>query len=383
MKPSASKPLIVHIVFRFDFGGLENGIVNLINGTADGRFDHAVIALTESTEFARRLRVGVPVFALRKRPGQDFSAHYRLYRLLRTLRPAVVHTRNFGTLDCALIACLARVPIRIHGEHGWDIFDPEGTKRKYRIARRILAAFVHRFVTVSIDLQRWLAEVVGIAPGKVTHIYNGVDTERFHPAASNERRRLPADIFPPGAIVVGSVTRFSAIKDPLNLVDAFIRLRSTSRAAASVRLLIAGDGELRAAALSRLEQAGAAGAAWLPGSRNDVAELLRDMDIFVLGSLREGISNTILEAMASGLPVIASSAGGNSELIRAEENGALVPPGDSAALAAALGRYVEDDALRRKHGRAARERVVAQFSLAAMLANYQALYERTLTTVEA
>jgi sugar transferase (PEP-CTERM/EpsH1 system associated) len=379
------RPLIAHIVFRFDYGGLENGIVNLVNGSADARFRHAIIALTEATEFSARLRVPAPVFALGKRPGKDPAAYWRLFKLLRTLRPAAVHTRNIGTLDCTLIAFLARVPVRIHGEHGWDVFDPDGTNRKYRWMRRILAPFVQTFVAVSEDLRRWLVGVVGIPAGKVTHICNGVDVERFRPATGDARHVLPPEILAGGGVVVvGSVTRFSAIKDPLNLVEAFIRTRAALGSLGdSVRLVMIGDGELRSAALARLEQAGLAAAAWLPGSRTDVPALMQSMDIFVLGSLREGVSNTVLEAMACGLPVIASATGGNVELVAAGETGALVPPGDPGALAEAIAQYVSDPARRRLCGARARERAVAQFSIGTMLASYRALYDRTLTTAEA
>jgi sugar transferase (PEP-CTERM/EpsH1 system associated) len=277
------------------------------------------------------------------------------------------------------------VPIRIHGEHGWDVFDPDGTNRKYRLLRRVLARFVQAFVTVSDDLQRWLIAVVGLPAAKITHICNGVDTDRFRPTETGESSALPEEIGGRGnAIIVGSVTRFSAIKDPLNLVEAFIRVRAASSSAAeSLRLVMIGDGELRAQALARLEQAGAAAAAWLPGSRNDIPSLMRSMDIFVLGSLREGISNTVLEAMASGLPIIASDTGGNVELIARGETGALVPPGDAAALAAAIGVYAQDAALRRQHGDAARARAVEKFSIATMLASYRALYNHTLAIAEA
>ena len=361
--------LVAHIVFRFDYGGLENGVVNIINRIADDSSRHVVIALTEASGFAARLTDSATVHSIHKRPGKDFGAYLRLYRLLRQLKPDIVHTRNLGTMDCAFVAFLARVPVRIHGEHGWDVFDPDGTNSKYRLMRRVLHRFVHRIVTVSLDLKQWLITVVGVPEAKVQHICNGVDTDRFHPAvaAADATRE---------EVVVGSVTRFSAIKDPLNLIDAFIRLRKRMAArGAAPRLAMIGDGELHQQAIAMLRDAGLAEAAWLPGSRDDIPELLQSMDIFVLGSLREGISNTVLEAMATGLPVIASDTGGNGELIAAGVNGALVPPGDSQALADALDVYLKDPERRRQHGRASRDRAVSRFSLETMVENYRMLYQ--------
>lgn len=376
--------MIAHIVFRFDYGGLENGVVNVVNGMSNGPFEHAIIALSEATDFRQRLREGVNVYEIGKRPGKDFGAYVRLFKLLRKLRPAVVHTRNMGTLDCVFVAFLAGVPVRIHGEHGWDVFDPDGTNPKYRAIRRALSRFVRRFVTVSDDLRRWLETSVGIPAAKITRICNGVDTDRFRPAQPGDSEPLPAAVFDADSVVIGSVTRFSAIKDPLNLVDAFLRLREQPDGRGdALRLLMIGDGELRERALARLEEAGAADVAWLPGSRDDIPELMRAMDIFVLGSLREGISNTVLEAMASGLPVIASETGGNPELIVVGQTGELVAPGDSNALAAAIKHYALDSALRDRHGRAARARALASFSIAAMVDSYRLLYDQTLNTMEA
>lgn len=373
-------PLIAHVIFRFDVGGLENGLVNLINRLPAGEFRHAIIALTEVTEFRSRLRRDdVIIHALHKKPGKDPAAYLRLHSLLRSLRPDIVHTRNIGTLDCQLVACLAGARVRIHGEHGWDIHDPDGVNRKYRALRRALNPLVHRFVTVSADLEKWLVSSVGISASKVLRICNGVDTERFRPAREQEpdAPELPVEKFPPGAIIVGSVTRFEPIKDPLNLVRAFIAARqqlSRDGHRADLRLLMIGDGPLRAEALACLEAAGETDAAWLPGARNDVPAWLRRMHVYALGSRREGISNTVLEAMATGLPVIASATGGNLELVQPGVTGMLVPPENSRALADALVQYASDPDLISRHGRAARERALNEFSLERMVAAYRDLY---------
>jgi sugar transferase (PEP-CTERM/EpsH1 system associated) len=378
------RPLIAHVVFRFDYGGLENGVVNLINRMPDEAFRHCVIALTEATGFQARIRKpDVAVHCIGKQPGKDPAYYLRLYRLLKALKPAIVHTRNLPTLECLFVAWLAGTPVRIHGEHGWDVYDPDGTSRRYRLLRRLLAPLIHRFVTVSNDLAEWLAGL-GIPKSRIRHICNGVDTERFRPRSGDHGEALPGDaalpggVFPPGSIVVGSVTRFSAIKDPLNLVEAFITLRRNGGGTERARLLMLGDGELCETARVRLEEAGLSAEAWLPGSRDDVPELLRAMHVFVLGSLREGISNTILEAMASGLPVVATDTGGNGELVEEGVTGALVPPADPGALATALRGYVNDAEKRQQHGRKARERACNLFSLAAMVDGYRRLYEDAL-----
>ena len=372
------RPLIAHVVFRFDYGGLENGVVNVINGLPADAFRHAVIALTEVSDFRKRLRrPDVAVYALDKQPGKDPGAYLRLFKLLRSLRPALVHTRNLGTIEGALLGSLAGVPRRIHGEHGWDVYDPDGTNRKYRALRKLMNPAIHRFVTVSRELETWLATTVGIRADKVTRICNGVDTVRFVPPASRVRSTLPADRFPPGSIVVGSITRFSAIKDPLNLVRAFIEARREPGGAA-LRLMMAGDGALKADADRLLQEAGEERNAWLPGSRDDVPQLLREFDLFVLGSQREGISNTVLEAMATGLPVIASATGGNLELVKDGVSGRLVRYGDRVALTRALLDYADDATLRAEHGRAARERAEREYSLQRMLADYESLYRNQL-----
>lgn len=371
-----SRPLIAHIVFRFDYGGLENGIVNIVNSLPAREFDHVIIALTQASDFRSRIhREDVRVFSLHKRPGNDFGAYLRLWKLLREIRPVVVHTRNVGTMDCLFTAWLAGVPRRVHGEHGWDMHDPDGTNRKYLVFRRLFNPFTHSFVTVSRDLEQWLISRVGIPARKVMQICNGVDTQRFRPAENADREGLPADRFPSSSVVIGSVSRLIAIKDPLNLVRAFLAIRKPLLARGhDVRLALIGDGPLRGEIEKTIREAGEETAVWLPGSRDDVAQLLRALDIFVLGSLREGISNTVLEAMASGLPVIASATGGNLELIETGVTGALVPPGNSAALAEAMRSYVEDAPKRRVHGAAARRRAQENYSLGGMINRYREMY---------
>ncbi|MEX2496040.1 MAG: TIGR03088 family PEP-CTERM/XrtA system glycosyltransferase [Woeseia sp.] len=377
---AAAPPLIAHIVFRFDYGGLENGLVNLINRMPEDAFRHCIIALTEVTGFRHRVqKPSVAIHALGKKPGKDFGAYFRLWRLLRRLKPDVVHTRNIGTLDCVPVARLAGVPVCIHGEHGWDVHDPDGTKRKYRRLRKMMFPLVRRVIAVSSDLKRWLVQTVGVARSKVTRICNGVDTECFHPRRDDERHPALADRFSVDTVLAGSVLRFMDIKDPMNLVEAFISARPRAEAAGvNVGLVMIGDGPLRQTALDALEAAGLADAAWLPGSRDDVPALMRSLDIFVLGSRREGISNTLLEAMASGLPLVATDTGGNRELVQPGLTGALVQPENREAMAGEILRYALDKTSRETQGWAARGRALREYSLDSMVSRYRSVYQDAL-----
>jgi sugar transferase (PEP-CTERM/EpsH1 system associated) len=376
-------PLIAHVVQHFDVGGLENGMVNLISGMPAERYRHAVICLDAFTDYRNRIGSDAVAFhALHKRPGKDPGIYRRLWRVLRDLRPDIVHTRNLSALEGQFVAALAGVRARVHGEHGRDVFDLHGASRKYNALRRAARPFVKRYIAVSKDLARWLVEVVGADPARVTQIYNGVDTARFRPRAEGERRALPDGFRRGGQIVVGSVGRMAAVKDYPALVRAFLALIGAEPALGQrLRLVIAGEGPARAECLALLEAAGAQSLAWLPGERRDVPELMRAFDLFVLPSLGEGISNTILEAMATGLPVVATRVGGNPELVEAGVAGVLVEPGSPNALAAALRSYVADPGLARLHGANARRRAQEQFSIDAMVAGYMSVYDSLLVGV--
>lgn len=356
--------LIAHVIHRLDVGGVENGLVNLINHMPSDRYRHAIICLTDATSFEGRIeRNDVEVFSLHKRAGHDWGLYVRLWRLFRRLKPDVVHTRNLATLEAVLPAAWAGVPVRIHGEHGRDVQDIDGTKRKYQWLRRVLAPLVHRFIALSEDLESYLVNTVGVPPAKVVRIINGVDVEKFRPWAHRSE-----------AVVIGSVTRMQEVKEPLTLARAFVKLVSDGRAGA-VRLAMIGDGPLLPAVVEVLHSAGLEEHVWLPGRRDDVAELLRDFDVFSLSSRVEGISNTILEAMATGLPVVATRVGGNAELIEDGVTGALVPSGSPEALAEALATYIDDPEIRRAHGRAARARVERDFAMSSMVSRYMEVYD--------
>lgn len=373
------RPLILHVVYRFDTGGLENGVVNLINHMDPRAYRHAVLALTEVTDFKQRIKLpDVQFFALHKAPGHGFWLYPKLYRLLRELKPAVVHTRNLAALEVVLPAWAAGVPVRVHGEHGRDVSDLDGTHRGYQRLRRFYGAWVHRFVALSQDLAAYLRDRVGIAEPRIAQIYNGVDARRFQPVA--ERLPIPGSPFASAEqVLIGTVGRMQTVKHQTALAKAFVQiLRQRPELRGSLRLLMAGDGPLRAQVQQILVEGECAELAWLPGEQGDVPRWMQGLDLFVLPSLAEGVSNTILEAMACGLPVVATRVGGNAELVEEGVSGLLVKPDDVPGMAAQILQLVDDPTRRRAMGRAGRLRVEQQFSLEAMVGAYRAMYDDLL-----
>jgi len=355
-------------------------MVNLFNTLSPQRFRHTVVALTDYSDFRQRIVAqAVDFHALHRPPGHGLGWAVRLWKLLRTLKPDVVHTRNLAALEAQFVAAAAGIRATVHGEHGRDVFDLYGQNWKYNLLRRAARPCVSNYIAVSRDLATWLRLTVGVPPRKLHQIYNGVDSATFHQRTGERPDVLPPGFADPDSLVFGSVGRMVEVKDYPTLVRAFIELaRQHPDAADRVRLVIVGEGGARASCQALLREAGLAHRAWLPGERHDIAAVMQALDVFVLPSKNEGISNTILEALASGLPVIATAVGGNVELVEPGVNGRLVRSGDVAGMAQALLDYSTQPAWVAEHGRQARQMAEQRYSIEAMAAAYAAVYEHTL-----
>jgi sugar transferase (PEP-CTERM/EpsH1 system associated) len=370
-------PLVVHLIYRLDFGGLETLLAECVNRMPAHKYRHAIVCLTDYTDFAKKItKPGVEIFALHKAPGLGLGTHAKLWKLLRKLRPTILHTYNLAAIEYTFTATLAGVPIRIHAEHGRDASDPEGKNRKHNLLRRWLVPFIDCYIPVSGDLQSWLKNVVGVPDAKNLLINNGVDTERFKkdPGLKSPSRLwdVPQDSF-----VIGTVGRIQDVKNHAGLIDAFIQLQTRlPEEKAQLRLAIIGDGPLRKTIAEKIASAGIADVVWLPGARTDIAEIMQSFSVFALSSIAEGTPVTILEAMSASLPVVATQVGGIPALVLDHVTGTLVPPNDADAMATALAAYIKQPATAMQHGAAGRERIERQYSVAAMLAAYTALYDR-------
>ena len=357
---------IVHVIYSFGIGGLEKGVSTLINHGASN-IEHAIISLCGNRESERFLKKDTKIYCLDKQQGNSMGFIWALFRLIRRINPDVVHTRNWSGMDAILAAKLAGVNTIIHGEHGWDMFDPMGTNRKRRRIRKLSSLMVTGYACVSKQLALWLQNEVGIKK-PVTQIYNGVDTLGFRPAGWQEKNELRRQFgLSPEDFIVGIVARLDAIKNHSTLFQAF---KIVTRLHPLAKLVVVGDGP----EMDRLKSETPDNTIFL-GYRSDTALLMRSFDLFVLPSFNEGISNTILEAMATGLPVMASNAGGNPELIQDGVNGFLVDPENFVQMAEKIMVYIQSPDIRAQHGSQGRKLALEKFSIAAMVRRYEEVYQ--------
>jgi glycosyltransferase involved in cell wall biosynthesis len=327
-----------------------------------------VTCLEEEGPLASSLRQSNVPVSLVPCPGirSNFRPDARLSAHLRALGCDVVHLHNGVWAKAALASRAARVPGTISTMHGFAYHETWLSEP----LRWWGARHSDVVVAVSSSLQRHLVERTLIPARKVTVVGNGIDTERFKPGPRTgvlrSRFGIGADV-----PVLGCIARLDPVKNHALLLTA---LKLVLAAMPSARLVLVGDGPLRQQLESEVSQAGLSDGVTFAGAFSDTAPLYRDIDAFVLGSFSEGTSISILEAMASGVPVAATAVGGTPELLAEGECGSLVPSGDPAAMAEAIISILRDESLGARIAANARARAVSKFSLAAMISSYEELY---------
>jgi len=368
------RPLrILHVVNRLDTGGTEHVVLNLIRGLDADQFESRIcVTRGFNAELVAAQKLPAPYEAGQVGAGSQFLVPV-LSRIMKEYRPDVVHSRNWGALEAVVAARLSGVPVAIHSEHGYEVDMMAGLPMRRRMIRRAIYPMADGIFTVSSELRDYHAKQAWFDPAKIRVIHNGVDTHKFQPDARwREEARRKFGVAGAGEFVIGSVGRMVAIKDHPSLLQAAAEL---VRRGINVKVLLAGAGpELEK------HQAMVAGMPELAqrvnflGASGNVTEILNALDVFVLPSLLEGMSNTILEAMACGVPVVATRVGGNPELVREGKTGWLFAPADVKALVERLADFAAHPEMRSSFGGAARERVEGEFSLQGMIKNYSNLY---------
>lgn len=371
---------IAHVVYSFATGGLENGVVNLINRLPSDEYHHSIICITDhDVEFFQRItNDNVDIFDLNKPSGKNPWWLVKCWQLLRSIRPDICHSRNLNALEAQLPAWLAGVKCRIHGEHGWDVSDLGGSNVKYQNIRKLFKPFVQQYIGLSSESIDYLIHKIGVATTKVNHICNGVDVDKF--TQNVEAANLPESFLGNDKVIFGTVGRLADVKNQDYLLTAFITLwRNNPQFQHKMRLIIVGEGGLRGRLTQMINDEQLDDVVWLAGLRKDIPQLMSAMSVFVLPSLAEGISNTLLEAMASGLPVIATRVGGNPDLIMPQhQQSHLVPVNQPEKLAEAMLHYLDSPEQLAHDSELARQHCLNHFSIATMVESYHQLYQKII-----
>ena len=368
MKPSAEKIRVAHVSASLHYGGKENGVVNLVNRLDPAIFENYIFTYVRGGALARRVDpTRCRVVELGDKLGGDYRLYFKLAREFRRYRIHIAHTHSWATVMEGIIgARLARVPIIIHGEHG-----TMKTETKLHIQiQRALWRTADQMLAVSNVLRENLQRQFNFPKEKIRVVANGVDLSRFALARQGDDYKTRLGL-PANALVFGAIGRVVPVKAYPTLLQAAKLIFNEMPAA---HLVMVGDGPQLETLVQLAEEYQMASRVHFLGARKDVPEILRAFDVFVLSSESEGMSNTILEAMASARPVVATAVGGNPELVVDGETGLLVPPHDPSAMAAAITKLLRDTEWCRQMGWLGRRRVEEKFSLEVMVQNYANVY---------
>lgn len=379
--PHAAKHLdkvrILHVVASLGVGGTEHGLLKVIEGLGSEEFEHAICAVRAIEEsFVEQTKPTKRLYCVgSSKPGLEFPL-FRLARIMREFRPHIVHSRNFGALEAVPAAKLAGVPATIHSEHGYELETLQGLPLRRRIMEHAFFKMADAVFTVSDELRIYHARQSWLPAAGFRVLPNGVNTDKFIPNCERGARTRSELGIPQDRVLVGSVGRMVAIKDYGTLLRAAETLICEGR---NIHVLLVGAGP----ELNRLQRQAAtspqlAGRVTFTGVSDRVLDMMNALDVFVLPSISEGMSNTILEAMSSGLPVVATLSGGSPEIIEHDHCGYLFIPRAVETLIQHLRDLADDVSLRRSFGKAARRRAEEYFSLTRMIDRYHDLYRELL-----
>ena len=368
---------VMHVMHSFDIGGIEQALAEEVNGMNSDEFRHSICVFSPQFEAMSKIRSDrkLETFIIKRRFRNDPSVLFRLVRLMRKERPDVVHTRNWGGAEGILAAVLAGVRGIIHAEHGFDYEEIEERARKKRriFARRFLLKMCKKVVVVSKNVQNWLIETVKVDAGKLIRIHNGCDLMKFHPGREPEKRKELG--IRETDIVIGTVGRLKALKNPEASLRAFSDLALSEP---RLKLMFVGDGPQKGELIAKAREKNVLDRVIFTGNMKDLAPYYRVMDLFVLSSLSEQCPKAVVEAMASGLPIVATDVGDVREMLGGDKGGIVITPRDDYAMAQGIGFFLKNQRSAEEKGKFVRERAELLFGLDRVIRDYAALYKEVL-----
>jgi len=371
---SGASPAITigHTIYAFKEGGMERGLLNIVNYGQQDRFRHIIICLTEAGSFARLVQsTSCRVVELHKRPGHDWRLIRSIADVAREFRIDILHARGWPTLvETAVAARLAKVKATLYGFHGKTHSDLSRRHHLRRLIQSIMLRMYGGVLTLNSRMQADLAAEAWLPPHAIRVIANGVDVRKFQPSCDVLSLRRLYDL-PVDRFIVGNVARLDEVKNHAIVLDAMAEFNEDE---GRPYFVIVGDGEYRAVLEEKIVRLGLQQDVKMLGYMDSAQDVLNCLDVYVQSSHYEGFSNTILEAMACGLPVVATDVGGTRDVLFEGEEGLYFSPTQAGQLANLLRRLWLKPAERKRLGLAGRRRAIESFSVERMVEAYEALY---------
>jgi sugar transferase (PEP-CTERM/EpsH1 system associated) len=364
--------VVGHAIYAFHSGGMERGLLNLINYGDHERFRHVVLCLTDAGEYATMLTApDCQVVELRKNPGNDWRLPSRIAQAARRHGVDIMHARGWPALvESAIGARLAGISRTMYTFHGKTIDDLKGISFKRRWLQKAMIRSYRKVITLNQQMRADLAAECSMAESRIGIINNGVDIEKFRPRCDRASLRREFGL-PIEKVIIGNVARLDPVKNHEVVLRALRRLVDQQL---EVLFLLVGDGPNRAALEREVARLALGPHVRLYGHSNAVTELLNCMDVYVQSSFYEGFSNTVLEAMACGVPVIATDVGGTTDIFSDGSEGYFFKSQDDSTLASLLFDLARDETQRRRMGERARKSTVEQFPIQSMVRGYESAY---------
>ena len=362
---------ILHITHSLNVGGLERVVVDLAKGFKKrGHFVEICCLDGKEPMGEEAEKAGIKVFSLNKKPGITWGLPFRIAEIMKEEQINLVHTHNEAGLLYGVPAALkAQVTNIVHTEHGKE--PGYENKKALKLAEKFLLKKVKHVVAVSKDMKDKLVTSSGINNDTVSVIHNGIDADNFYQPEHREAMRNALGI-EHDDFVIGNIARMVPLKNHRFLITVFKELLKDLP---NLKLVLVGDGLLSEELKTYSRDIGLSDSLLFLGERHDIAQLFSVFDLFVLPSLTEGTSMTIIEAMASGTPVVASKVGGNPEIIENGQKGLLIPLDNILTWANAIKFIIENDIKRKEISKFAKNMVKERFSLRSMVDNYEKVYK--------
>lgn len=360
---------IMHVLHSMDIAGAEKVVYNIVT-RLDGQIRFSVCCLDSIGLLGEELKNrGYKIFKLGRKPGIDFTVIWQLARLLRKEKLDIVHTHQytpyFYGATAAIFSSRSKVIFTEHGRH-----QPDRVRPRRIIYNQFLNLFTGRITGVSNFSKDSLVRYEKLPASKIDVIYNGINLEEFKISVDREAKRMELGI-DRDEIAIGMIGRFDPVKNHSLLLEAF---KEVIKSIPKAKLLLIGDGPLRESLQSTVYSLQLERNVIFLGIRRDIPQVLQALDIYCLSSIAEATSLTLLEAMATGLPVVATDAGGNPEIVLRDQTGILVSPSNYIEFAKAIITLAQDSEKRRRMGEAGKKRVKSLFTMDKMLEQYENLY---------